>query len=90
MATTASRREGVYKPSVPFCGKGGARERADDFFPKAKKKSEQSGLCSDVEGTVKIDMFVSAKTPVRRVAHQLRAQHSGSQLEARSSKMSAR
>ena len=43
-----------------------------------------------LEGTVKIDISVSAKTPARRATHQLRAQRSGSQLEARSSKMSAR
>ena len=39
-----SRREGVYnragEPSVPFCGKGGARERADGFFfAKGKKEA---------------------------------------------------
>ena len=54
MVATASRREGVYnrtgEPSVPFCGKGGARERADGVFFASgiKKTSEQSGLCSDV------------------------------------------
>ena len=39
--------------------KGGARERADDVFfcLRHKKTSEQSGLCSDVEGTVKIDIL---------------------------------
>lgn len=38
-----NRRKRVYKragdPSVPFCEKGGARQRVDDFFVK---KSEQS------------------------------------------------
>ena len=39
-----SRREGVLgragEPSVPFCGKGGARERADGFFfAKGKKEA---------------------------------------------------
>ena len=42
VVATASRREGVYnragEPSVPFCGKGGARERADDFFFSEGKK----------------------------------------------------
>ena len=36
VVATVSRREGVYnragEPSMPFCGKGGARERADDVF----------------------------------------------------------
>ena len=42
MVATVSRREGVLgragEPSVPFCGKGGARERADDFFFAVGKK----------------------------------------------------
>ena len=42
VVATASRREGVYnrtgEPSVPFCGKGGARERADGFFFAVGKK----------------------------------------------------
>ena len=44
-------------PQLERRGKG--RERADDVFFCLwhKKTSEQSGLCSDVEGTVKIDIF---------------------------------
>ena len=39
--------------------KGEARERADDvlFCLWHKKTSEQSGLCSDVEEAVEIDIF---------------------------------
>ena len=42
-----------------------------------------------LEGTVKIDLFPFPRSTARRAAHQLRAQRSGAQLEARSSKMSA-
>ena len=44
MVATASRREGALgragAASVPFCGKRGARERADDFFFFAAGKKE--------------------------------------------------
>ena len=40
-------------------GEGGARERADDVFfcRRHKKASEQSGLCSDVEGVDTLDAY---------------------------------
>ena len=50
VVVTASRSECVYKrtgePNVPFCERGGARQRADVFL---QRKTEQSSLCSDVE-----------------------------------------
>ena len=54
LVATASRREGACnrtgEPSVTFCERGGARERADDLFfcHRQKNKSEQSELCSDM------------------------------------------
>ena len=39
--------------SVTFCGKGGARERADIFL---HKKMEQSELCSDVELLIRLEL----------------------------------
>ncbi len=38
LVATASRCEGVGEPSVTFCGKGGARKRADDLFSAKGKK----------------------------------------------------
>ena len=54
LVATASRREGACnrtgEPSVTFCERGGARERADGLFfcQRQKNKPEQSVLCSDV------------------------------------------
>ena len=57
LVATANRCEGACnrtgEPSVTFCEKGGARERADGLF-LLKNKPEQSGLCSDVGTTKKM------------------------------------
>ncbi len=50
------RYERVYKriddANVPFCEKGGARQRADVFL---QRKTEQSELCSDVAPRVGLE-----------------------------------
>ncbi len=48
VVATASRREGVYnrtgEPSVPFCEKGEARKRANDFFCIKKIEAKRTLL----------------------------------------------
>ena len=69
-----------------------SREGTDDVFfcLRHKKPSEQSGLCSDVEGTVKIDIFQGLTKAPRSGGPKPKPSDSGSGLEARSSRMSAR
>ena len=70
LIATGSRREGVYnragKPSVPFCGKRGARERADDFFFAAGKKeagAKRTLLQRDIVGRFRFVLDAGGNPP---------------------------
>ncbi len=72
------KKDMAYGHVFLFC-----KGRLRSIFSRNKTKTPQSGLCSDVEGTVKTDISAKSKNAAKR-RHQITTQRSGCDLGRRS------